>query len=283
MKARHGIVLLVAVVLAVTAGADFFDTLKKATDALNPNAPPANSNTTTADKFAAVKKGFQSANGLDQEQITAIGDTVALEIVGRYGGLVRDPVIMRRVNVIGRGIARYSRQPNLHWRFGVLNSDTINGFSAPDGYVFITRGLYNLARNDDALAGALGHEIAHVADDHAVKILEKGALLSAGVDFGVASSGKARALDAGARQVLDTSGSKMVEVLFQKGYGSDKEYEADHDGHDYAATTGYAGGGLRSVLQALKQRGGDPNKIFSAHPPLDERIRRLPNEPAPAL
>ena len=67
------------------------------------------------------------------------------EIIGRYGGLVRDEDVMRRVNLIGRSLARYSSRPNLEWQFAVLNSDTVNAFSAPGGLVFITLASRHIA------------------------------------------------------------------------------------------------------------------------------------------
>ena len=114
-----------------------------------------------------LKKGLDTANdaskvmkglaGIGPEEERLIGDSVSLEIVGKYGGLVRDEATMRRVNLVGRALARYSDRPGLEWRFGVLDSDTVNAFSAPDGYVFITRGLYALAETDDILAAILGN------------------------------------------------------------------------------------------------------------------------------
>ncbi|MEO6995608.1 MAG: M48 family metalloprotease, partial [Lacunisphaera sp.] len=74
--------------------------------------------------------------------------------------------------------------------------------------------------------------------------------------------------------------------LFETGYSPQTEYEADKVGHDLAALTGFAPGGLRGVLVHLQHRGGQVEKVFSTHPPLKARISRLPDEPAtlpPAL
>mgnify|MGYP006203657845 CR=1 FL=1 len=112
-----------------------------------------------------------------------------VEIVGRYGGLVRDEAITQRVMLVGRSLARYSDRPGLDWRFGVLDSPTVNAFSAPDGYVFITRGLYDLAENDDVLAAILSHEIAHITGRHALKIVARGEFLSGATSLAAARSG----------------------------------------------------------------------------------------------
>lgn len=218
--------------------------------------------------------------GLGPEEERALGQTVALELVGRFGGLVRDEETMRRVNLVGRALARYSSRPDHPWRFGVLNSDTVNAFSAPDGYVFITRGLYDTATDDDQLAGILAHEIAHITGRHALRIIETGEKSSVLMKHVSAHSSDARQLDSYLNQVgLNTE--KIVKFLVEKGFDHPTEFAADLAGHDLAATTGYAPGGLRTVLQGLQARPGDPKKTFSTHPPLAERIKRLPADPAP--
>ena len=261
--------LLIAVLLGgSTASAQLdFGKLTKALD-------------TIKDHGKDVGKVVKGAAGIGPEEEKIIGDSVALEIAGKYGGLVRNAAIMQRVNLVGRALARYSDRPEYNWRFGVLDSDTVNAFSAPDGYVFITRGLYALAGNDDALAGILGHEIAHNTGRHALKIVARGEFLTGATNLVAASNSKAGNINAQLQQ-FDTGIGKIANTLFENGFDSSTEYEADKNGHDLAKQTGYAPGGLRSVLAQLQQRGGDPKKTFSTHPPLNERIKRLPDEPAP--
>lgn len=229
-----------------------------------------------------AKKLVKGAAGIGPEEEKIIGDSVALEIVGQYGGLVREEAAMRRVNLVGRALARYSARPELNWRFGVLDSDTVNAFSAPDGYVFITRGLYALAQNDDTLAAILGHEIAHITGRHALKIVERGEFLSGLSSQLSARSGQVREIDAQLQQFVDTSTGKIVETLFKNGFDPLTEYAADHDGRQLAVITGYAPGSLRGVLTQLQHRGDNPQQVFPTHPPLQERISRLPDEPAPS-
>jgi predicted Zn-dependent protease len=240
---------------------------------------PTQTQTDTGQALAQGAKSLQNPGPVEQQ---TIGESLALQIVSRYGGLVRDPTIMRRVNLIGRSMARYSDTPYLPWRFGVLNSPTVNGFSAPYGFVFITRGLYDLARSDDALAGVLAHEIAHVSRHHAETVLKAAEFGAAVGNFVLARSGNARTAQPFMEQ-LNAGIDHLGSTLFEHGYSPDTEYEADHVGHDLAKTCGYAGGGLRSVLVALHQRTGDSKQAFPTHPPLSDRIRRLPDEPAPPL
>lgn len=234
----------------------------------------------TAKDVSKVAKGVA---GIGPQEERNIGDAVALEIIAQYGGLERDPAIMRRVNLLGRALARYSERPELEWRFGVLASDTVNAFSAPGGYVFITRGLYARAGGDDALAGILAHEIAHITRRHALKIVARQEAASGGKNLLLRRSGSARAANDQIEAVNGQLGidlGALVKGLLQTGLDAPTEFEADHDGRELAATTGFAPGGLRAVLVRLKQAGENRRTIFSTHPPLADRIKRLPDEPA---
>lgn len=228
-----------------------------------------------------ASKMLKGVAGIGPAEEKVIGDSVALEIVGRYGGLVRDEAVTQRVMLVGRGLARYSDRPELDWRFGVLDSPTVNAFSAPDGYVFITRGLYDLAENDDLLAAILSHEIAHITGRHALKIVARGEFLAGATSLAAARSGEVRKVDAQLKQ-FNLGVEQITKTLFEKGFDPQTEYGADKEGRHLAVTTGYAPGSLRLVLQRLQARTGDPKMIFSTHPPLAERIKRLPAESAKA-
>lgn len=240
-----------------------------------------------------LKKGVDTAKdaskiakaaGIGPKEERSIGDSVALEILSRYGGLVRDEDIMRRVNHVGLALARTSDRPDLGWRFGVLDSDTVNAFSAPGGYVFISRGLYDLAASDDVLAGILGHEIAHITRRHALKIVERNEAAAGAKSQLFKRSHEARAADAQMQQINAALGadiSGMLKTMFVNGFDAPTEYEADEAGRTLAVTNGFAPGGLRAALVQLQARGENRKVMFSTHPPLAERLKRLPNEPAP--
>lgn len=249
------------------------ESLQKAKQTVDKAKETADKAKQTADSAAKVAKGIA---GIGIEEETTIGDTVALEVIARHGGVVRDEEITRRVNLVGKGLAHYSKRPALEWRFGVLDSAAVNAFSAPGGHVFITQGLYDLVGEDDAaLAAVLAHEIAHITERHALKIIERSELLAGAGDFAQRSS-DFRRTEAELRQ-FDLSIDAILNALFEKGYDPQTEYAADRLGRQLAVTTGYAPGALRQVLTQLRQRKGDEAKtIFSTHPPLADRIRRLP-------
>jgi predicted Zn-dependent protease len=210
--------------------------------------------------------------GIGLKEENSIGGAVAIEIVARFGGVWKDAAATQRVNLIGKSLTRYCDRQELNFKFGLLNSDTINAFSAPGGYVFITKGLYDLVGdNDDQLAGVLGHEITHVTQRHALKIIERGDMLSGVSDLAAMKSDDFAKFSGAVNSVTTT--------LFEKGFDPKTEYAADKGGRALAALTGYAPGGLRAVLIRLKMGGASKaSAIFPTHPPLAKRIARLPDE-----
>ncbi len=237
-----------------------------------------------------LKKGFDTAKdaskvlkgvaGIGPEEERNIGETVALELIGKYGGVIRDEAITKRVNLVGRSLTKYSDRPQLNWRFAVLNSDTVNAFSAPDGYVFITKALYDQATNDDLLAAILSHEIAHITGKHALNIVARNDAFGALTKQVAQRSGEAAKVENTLKQ-LNLSTDLILKTLLEKGFDPQTEFAADQTGHNLTKTCGYAPGGLRAVLVQLQAQGGDTKKMFSTHPPLADRIKRLPDEPAP--
>lgn len=273
MKIRF-ILSLAAITVAITASAAFdLGGLSKGLDSVKKGLDTAKD----AAKIAKVA-------GIGPKEERSIGDSTAMEILSRYGGLVRDDDVMRRINLVGLALARSSDRPDLEWRFGVLDSDTVNAFSAPGGYVFITRALYEQAANDEVLAGVLAHEIAHITRRHALKIVERNEATAGAKSQLLKRSGDAREVSAAAQQVNSVVGqdiSGMLKTMFVNGFDAPTEYEADKVGRQLAVTNGFAPGGLRAALLQLQARGENRKKMFSTHPPLAERLKRLPDEPAP--
>lgn len=245
---------------------------------LAPNLPGGSNASKAIDTVKDVGKVAKGAVGISPAEELVIGESVALEIIGKFGGLVRDEVMTKRINLVGRALAFYSTRPALNWKFGVLNSPSINGFSAPGGIVLITKGLYEMVgTNDDALAAVLSHEIAHITGRHALKIIERAEATSGFVGIVSRQSGDVAKVNAQLQQ-FDLGVDKIVKLILEKGFDPLTEYDADKEARALALTVGYAPGGLRKVLAQLQQRTGPSVAMFSTHPPLASRIQRLPAE-----
>lgn len=207
-------------------------------------------------------------SGTSQEDEIAIGRQIAGNLLGA-APLVKDKALQQYVNNVGRWIARQSERPDLPWHFGVIQSDDINAFSIPGGYVYVTRGLYRLLANEADLAGVLGHEIGHVVRKHHLQLLQQTRLLSLGSELLAKQVGENEQV----RSLIGSGAEVVARSLDQQ-----SEFEADRMGVVLAARAGYDPFGLPEVLQNIGRAAKDENAVallFKTHPLPDARLDQL--------
>lgn len=78
----------------------------------------------------------------------------------------KDTELNKQVNDITQKLASSSNRKTLPYSCTIIESPSVNAFSAPGGYIYITDGLLKFTRNQDELAGIIGHEIAHASLRH---------------------------------------------------------------------------------------------------------------------
>ena len=223
---------------------------------------------TNAVPTEAVQPAFNWKNPSKEEEI-ALGREVAGNLLGA-APLVKDEALQKYVNLVGRWVASHSERADLPWRFGVIESDDLNAFAAPGGYIMLTKGLYRKLTNEAQLAGVLGHEIGHVVKKHQLKVIQKQQLLNMGAGFLSDKYAKDNNL------VSKAIGSGAE--ICARGLDKSAEYEADRLGLSYATRAGYEPFGLPDVLQTLGQTSKNDNSVallFKTHPHPDERLATL--------
>jgi beta-barrel assembly-enhancing protease len=228
------------------------DVLQKSTKSVDPQLEPA----------------IRAFTGFSEQEEIAIGRQAAGNLLGA-APLVNDPKLQQYVNDVGRWIAGHSERPQLKWHFGVIDSKDINAFAAPGGYVFVTKGLYGLLRNESELAGALAHEIGHVIHKHHLKLLQQSRLLQGG--------SKILAKAVGENQEIKNLIGNGAEI-FSRSLDKDAEFEADRTAVVLAARAGYDAFGLPAVLQEIGRGAKDGSSVamlFKTHPRPEERLVQL--------
>ncbi len=240
-----------------------------ANDATSLQATTSDTNVNaTAATAKASEPEFNWKNPSTEEEIK-LGREIAGNLLGA-APLVKDAALQKYVNSVGRWVASQSERPDLPWRFGVIESEDINAFAAPGGYIMITKGLYRKLTNEAQLAGVLGHEVGHVVQKHQLKVLQKQQLLSMGAGF----LSKKYAKD---NQMVSKAIGTGAEIS-ARSLDKSAEYEADRLGLSYAARAGYEPYGLTEVLQAIGQTNkndGSVALLFKTHPHPDERLVAL--------
>ena len=230
--------------------------------------------------FNSLKQAFTPTS---QDDEIAIGRDAAATLLGASKPIT-DPAVQQYVNKVGLWIALQSDRPDLPWHFAVVDSDDIDAFAAPGGFVFLTRGLLLRLHNEAELAGVLGHEISHVILKHHLKALQKAArmdLVSQAAKVGMASKGYDSDLD----QELMDKVSNATRNLYSKGLDKDDELAADRMGVVLAARAGYDPYGLLAVLQTLEAVDPHSSKmqlLMATHPAPADRITALSESMAAA-
>ena len=225
--------------------------------------------------FSIGKDVVTAAGGVSEQEELTLGREIAGRMLGA-APLVNDAELQQYVNRIGRWVALQGERPELPWRFGVIETASINAFAAPGGYVLITRGLYEILDNEAQLAGVLAHEIGHIIRRHHVTVMQKSAALSAGAQ--IAQRDNRSAL---VNNIIGTGAE-----VFARGLDKSAEFEADAIGVVLAARAGYNPFGLLDVLHKLNARGAGDNALallFKTHPAPGERLEQLGNALTPSL
>ena len=153
------------------------------------------------------------------------------------------------VESIGRRVGAYSgvASPGQTLHFTTLNSAVSNAMSVPGGYVYVTRQLLTLMDDESQLAFALGHEVGHIAANHA-HIREQYAnrtdiLGVLGAIFGSMIGGP---IGSAAAQMAQQR-SQLATLSFSR----EQEYQADALGLRYLTAAGYDPEGGPGILAAL--------------------------------
>ena len=223
--------------------------------------------------FSTIKQAFTPVS---QDEEIAIGRDAAATLLGAAKP-IDNPVVQRYVNMVGLWVALQSDRPDLPWRFAVVDSDDIDAFAAPGGFVFVTRGLLLHLHNEAELAGVLGHEISHVVLKHHLKALQSAArmdLVSQAAQYQMQQNGHDSAVD---QQLMDKV-SGAARTLYSRGLDKDDELAADRMGVVLAARAGYDPYGLLAVLQTLESvdpKSGSMQLLLATHPAPADRIAAL--------
>ncbi|MEE9235282.1 MAG: M48 family metallopeptidase [Candidatus Acidoferrales bacterium] len=210
-----------------------------------------------------INKGSWNFYSLEKE--IQLGQQFAAQLEAQ-SGLVRDPVVVGFVDDLVQNLARHS-DARLPFTVKVIDSDEVNAFALPGGFLYVTTGLILEARTEAELAGLLAHEMAHVTARHATKQASKQSLFQWMTLPLVFIGGP---VGMGIQQALGLA----VPMTFLK-FRRNAEREADFLGLQYAYLAGYDPTGMIDYLERMKgEQGGRLARLFSSHPMTKDRIQR---------
>ncbi len=224
-------------------------------------------------KVNKAKKGAElvagAAHKINEEEEYRIGRAVAANILGQYP-LWKNVQLTRYLNLVGQTLALRSGRPEIYggYHFAMLDTPEANAFSAPGGIILLTRGIVEMAADEDELAAVLAHEIQHIVAKDPLKAIRSQRLKS----LGTFTAGEAMGSGGGALGIFQDSVMDISGTLLQKGYSRSQEKAADLEALKLLAAAGYDPKALLGMLHKIKAAETKKIKAFSAHPSAAKRI-----------
>jgi predicted Zn-dependent protease len=228
------------------------------------------------------------AGCVSERQEQRLGDRVAAQVNATVP-LVHDGPLVKYVNDLGRLIARHSDRPTVPYRFYIVDTDQVNAFALPGGYVYVNRGLIERTRNASELSAILAHEIGHVAARHGARNLQRELRTSSlvGILYQMILGREPAILD---QDALNLGGA-----LWAASNSRADEAEADRLAVKYLIRTGVDPRGMLALMRRLlaEERAhpepGNQVAWFSTHPTTESRVAAaeaeiradLPSPPPP--
>lgn len=231
---------------------------------------------------SAVGKAFEN---LTPEQEYYIGRSVAATLLATYTPYDKEAATLY-LNTLGQALALSSDRPETFggWHFLIMDTDEINAFAAPGGFILVSRGMLRCCRNEDELAAVLAHEIGHIQMRHGMKAIQKARMAEALTIL--AREGVKTYGDEEMKKLTENFGDTISDItttMINNGYSRSYEYEADAVAINILRSTGYQPGALVNMLQLmgrqlmgrqLKPGGMD---FAKTHPSPQLRIMELQN------
>lgn len=215
---------------------------------------------------------------LPADKEAAIGAQEHVKIEQSFGKFMTGPV-SDYVSRVGAKVAANTERKDVQYKFHVIDSPIVNAFALPGGYIYVSRGLLNLANSEAELAGVLAHEVGHVTARHAAERVSQGFLVGLG----------AAVIGAAANTPGVSQAAGLGSELYIKSYSRGQEHESDSLGVRYLTRAGYDPMAMADFLRSLdaqtkldarlagKKTGAGAN-YFSTHPVTADRVAKATQE-----
>jgi predicted Zn-dependent protease len=224
---------------------------------------------------AAIDKTFED---ITPEQEYYIGRAVGATIVSTYKVYDNDRAT-DYVNKLGQTIARFSDKPETFrgYHFLILDTDEVNAFAAPGGFIFLSRGMIKLCKSEDDLAAVIAHEVAHIQLKHAIGAIKSSRLTTALTQLTATTVSVLGPKElAQVTEAFEGSIGDITKTL-NGGYARGQESDADRVAITILKRAGYRQHALIDVLDRMAKTVHETDAAgFGAnHPPATTRIKAL--------
>lgn len=209
--------------------------------------------------------GKKSLILISSEQESSIGRQIDTEL-RQTEKVLPDTLWQSYISSIGNRLVAVSDRKDIEYHFAVIESDQVNAFATPGGYIYFYTGLIREMDSEAELAAVMAHEMSHVVGRHGIKRLQSVMGLQIVLDLAVGRSSET---------TKGLVGAALGVIL--AGYSRSQEAEADEFGIAYMTQAGWNPQGAVTMFEKLaKMSGGQEQGFFeqlsSSHPETQSRI-----------
>ncbi|NKF49693.1 M48 family metallopeptidase [Shewanella sp. WXL01] len=159
------------------------------------------------------------------------------------------------------------------WEVVLFESEQVNAFALPGGYIGVYTGLLEVAENQHQLATVMGHEVAHVLAQHGNEQVSRAQLTGIGMQVADAALG-ASGVDNKDLYMAGLGLGAQVGIMLP--FGRAQESEADVMGLELMAKAGFDPKESIALWQNMAKAGGAQGpELLSTHPSHGTRIEDL--------
>lgn len=230
----------------------------------------------TAAGLTAAASTSKAMEAITPENEYYIGRAVAATILSNYK-VYSSPAKEAYLNKICNTIAINSEnsEPYNGYHVKILDSTEVNAFATSGGHIFITRGLLDCTNSEDALAGVIAHEMAHIQLQHSLKAIKTSRWTAAGISATSAAVSVARNSSQDGATLNDMVGD-VVTSMVNNGYSQSQEFDADALALTLMANAGYNPKAMNDMLNSLKaSSSGKTGGMYKTHPTPEKRISNV--------
>jgi hypothetical protein len=191
--------------------------------------------------------------------------------------LLNDAGALNYLNGLGKKLVAFApnNQPDYAWQFKIVNSTEINAFALPGGYIYVNRGVFEVAEDEAQLAGVLAHESGHVVMRHGTHIASQAVLAQGGMAILTSIFGQSDSLTS---QLAQLGLGLGVDSLLLKNSRT-AETQADEVGTYILYQAGYDPHAMVQFFQIIARKYPQRTaQFFSDHPNPENRIKDVDTE-----
>lgn len=198
---------------------------------------------------------------MSEAQEIQMGKEADPQIIAQYG-LYDDKALQQFIDDKGQAMAKISHRPGIEYHFRIVDSEVLNAFAVPGGYVYFTRGIMAHFNDEAQFAGVLGHEIGHIAARHTVAQQRNQILGQLGIIAGVV-------IAPDLARFAETASQGLGLLLLK--FGRDAERQADELGVEYSSKIKYDAKEMADFFITLDRQGKQVRstelpEFLSTHP-----------------